>query len=286
MSGVDAFVVAHNHARTLAVDGRRRSPARPFARPRIVVVDNASADGSVGVDRAALAGTLALEVVASHENRGFTAAANDALRANLARSGCWRSTPTAASRRTTSSALLAAADGAGARRRRDRAAPARRGRGAARGTEPGGLGRHGGHRLRAVTSTAPPDGPCERRSLRPAMGVRRLGRRRPVPPRGARRRGVPWRARCSTRGSSRTARTRILRGACSAAAGAACTGRAARASHERGLKPETRRRGTPDINRHSVRNRFLLRWSNADWRWLVACFPWWLRARPRGGRPA
>jgi len=50
----------------------------------------------------------------------------------------------------------------------------------------------------------------------------------------------------------------------------------ARAWHARGLKPEARRRGTPEINRHSVRNRFLLRWSNADRRWLLACFPWWL----------
>jgi hypothetical protein len=25
-----------------------------------------------------------------------------------------------------------------------------------------------------------------------------------------------------------------------------------------------------------VRNRFLLRWGNADWRWLLCCFPWWL----------
>ena len=51
---------------------------------------------------------------------------------------------------------------------------------------------------------------------------------------------------------------------------------AARAWHARGLKPELARRGTPEINRHSVRNRFLLRWANADWRWRLACFPWWL----------
>ncbi len=51
---------------------------------------------------------------------------------------------------------------------------------------------------------------------------------------------------------------------------------AARAFHARGLKPEARRRGSPEINRHSVRNRFLLRWGNADWRWLLACFPFWL----------
>lgn len=49
----------------------------------------------------------------------------------------------------------------------------------------------------------------------------------------------------------------------------------ARAAHRRGLRPEARRRGSADINRHSVRNRFLLRWSNADWRWYLRCFPAW-----------
>ncbi|MEW6337118.1 MAG: glycosyltransferase family 2 protein [Acidobacteriota bacterium] len=51
---------------------------------------------------------------------------------------------------------------------------------------------------------------------------------------------------------------------------------AARGWHARGLRPESGRRGTPEINRHSVRNRFLLRWANADWRWRVCCFPQWL----------
>lgn len=46
--------------------------------------------------------------------------------------------------------------------------------------------------------------------------------------------------------------------------------------HARGFRPEEGRRGHAEINRHSVRNRFLLRWSNADWRWHVACFPAWL----------
>jgi GT2 family glycosyltransferase len=51
---------------------------------------------------------------------------------------------------------------------------------------------------------------------------------------------------------------------------------AARAAHARGLQPERGRRGTKAINRLSVRNRFLLRLGNADWRWHLACFPWWL----------
>lgn len=49
-----------------------------------------------------------------------------------------------------------------------------------------------------------------------------------------------------------------------------------RAAHLRGLKPEEGRHGTPEVNRHSVRNRFLLRWSNADWRWRLACLPEWV----------
>jgi GT2 family glycosyltransferase len=49
----------------------------------------------------------------------------------------------------------------------------------------------------------------------------------------------------------------------------------ARGWHGRGLRPEQARRGTPAINRLGVRNRFLLLWSNADWRWRLACFPWW-----------
>ncbi|MGE5236433.1 MAG: glycosyltransferase [Acidobacteriota bacterium] len=50
----------------------------------------------------------------------------------------------------------------------------------------------------------------------------------------------------------------------------------ARAWHARGLKPEAARRGSLEINRLSVRNRFLLRLANADWRWHLACFPAWL----------
>jgi GT2 family glycosyltransferase len=50
----------------------------------------------------------------------------------------------------------------------------------------------------------------------------------------------------------------------------------ARAYHARGLKPEEGRRGSADVNRLSVRNRFLLRLSNADSCWHIACFPGWL----------
>ncbi len=50
----------------------------------------------------------------------------------------------------------------------------------------------------------------------------------------------------------------------------------ATASHRRGFRPEEGRRGHRDINRYSVRNRFLLRAHCADAGWLLRCLPWWL----------
>jgi GT2 family glycosyltransferase len=48
------------------------------------------------------------------------------------------------------------------------------------------------------------------------------------------------------------------------------------ASHRRHFRPEDGRRGHTAINRYSVRNRFLLRWHCADIGWHLACLPWWL----------
>ena len=48
------------------------------------------------------------------------------------------------------------------------------------------------------------------------------------------------------------------------------------AAHRRGFRPEEGRHGHPAINRYSVRNRFLLRRHCADVWWHVRCFPWWL----------
>jgi GT2 family glycosyltransferase len=48
------------------------------------------------------------------------------------------------------------------------------------------------------------------------------------------------------------------------------------AAHGRRFRPEGGRRGHDEINRHSVRNRFLLRWHCADLGWHLACLPWWL----------
>jgi GT2 family glycosyltransferase len=48
------------------------------------------------------------------------------------------------------------------------------------------------------------------------------------------------------------------------------------AAHRRGFRPEEGRRGHSAINRHSVRNRFLLRAHCADISWHLRCLPWWL----------
>jgi len=47
------------------------------------------------------------------------------------------------------------------------------------------------------------------------------------------------------------------------------------AVHGRGFQPEGGRRGHTLINRLSVRNRFLLRIHCADLGWHLSCFPWW-----------
>jgi GT2 family glycosyltransferase len=48
------------------------------------------------------------------------------------------------------------------------------------------------------------------------------------------------------------------------------------AAHRRGFRPERGRRGHEAINRYSVRNRFLLRRHCADASWYLHCFPGWL----------
>jgi GT2 family glycosyltransferase len=48
------------------------------------------------------------------------------------------------------------------------------------------------------------------------------------------------------------------------------------AAHRRGFRPEEGRRGHVTINRFSVRNRFLMRRHCADFWWHLRCFPCWL----------
>jgi GT2 family glycosyltransferase len=270
MSTVDAFVVVRNHARTLRAT--LASLAAQTLRPeRVVVVDNASTDGSAGVIED-FGRTLPVEVQRFHENRGFAAAANDAIRRGradwvLAVNPDCRLAPDYLSQ------LLAAVSP----HERVGAATGLLVRGEGEGLVPTGrvdssgivVTASGRHLDRGAGR------PIRPRLLRPAWvfgasGAAALYRREALEdvayPAGevfdenffAYREDadLAWRLQRRT--------WRCLYWP------------PAQAWHQRGLKPEQGRRGTPEINRHSVRNRFLLRWSNADWRWLACCFPWWL----------
>ena len=269
MSGVAAFIVLHNHATTLRAT--LAALAAQTATPtRLVVVDNASNDASLALVRE-FAAPLSVEIVAWPANRGFSAAANEAIRRTdepwvLALNPDCRLAP------DFIEVLLGAA--------RDERI------GAATGLL---LRAHGGELAAAaavdsagmvVTAAGRhldrgAGGPLRRRWERPAWvfgasGAAALYRRAALEdiayPAGevfdegffAYREDADLAWRLQRRG------WRCLYWP------------AARAWHARGLKPELARRGTPEVNRHSVRNRFLLRWANADWRWRFACFPWWL----------
>ena len=270
MSAVDAFVVVHNHAQTVrATLGSLAAQSEPPG--RIVVVDNASDDGSVSVIED-LARTIPLDVLRFFENRGFAAAANEAIR------------------RTRSEWVLALnpdcrlapdylAELLGAARRHERV-----------GSATGLLLRAEGEGL-SPTDRVDSAGmvfTAEGRHLdRGAGRPLRTGWVRPAWVFGASGAAALYRREAlddvaypageafdeaffAYREDADLA-WRLQR------RGWTCLyWPAAQAWHARGLKPENARRGTPAINRHSVRNRFLLRWSNADWRWLVGCFPWWL----------
>jgi len=270
VSGVVAFIVLHNHAHTLRATVAALA-AQTVPPERIVVVDNASSDNSLALAQE-LTRTLPAEVVGWQENRGFAAAANEAIRRTaapwvLALNPDCRLAP------DYIEALLAAAA-------RDERA------GAGTGLL---LRAHGGELAASetvdsagmvVTAAGRHLDRGSGRALRAswqrpawvfgASGAAALYRRAALEdvayPAGevfdetffAYREDADLAWRLQRRG------WRCLYWP------------AARAWHARGLKPEHARRDTQEINRHSVRNRFLLRWSNADWRWRLACFPWWL----------
>jgi len=267
---VDAVIVVRNHATTLpaTLAGLAAQSAQPA---RVVIVDNASTDGSLAAARQ-FADRLPFELIESADNLGFAAAANRAIRRGQA---AWLLSLNPDCRLAPDflAALVGAAD-------RDRTV----------GSASGLLLRAHGDRLDAtdVVDSA-------------GIVMTASGRHHD---RGA---GTPLIARLEqpaqvfgASGAAALYRRAALDDVAYAGGevfdetffayredadlawrlqrrGWSCLYLpAARAWHARGLKPEARRRGTEEINRHSVRNRFLLRWSNADWRWLLACFPWWL----------
>lgn len=270
MSSVDAFIVVRNHASTLpaTLAGLARQTTRPG---RVVVVDNGSSDGAAEIVRAGVAG-LFIQLVTFGENRGFSAAANEAIRRTdapwvLALNPDCRLEPDFLD-------LLIAGVG---RRNDVGAACGLLLRGVGADLEPSavvdsaGMVVHatGRHHDRGAGRQV------NNRLLQPAWvfgatGAAALYRRdalKDIAYDGgevfdetffAYREDADLAWRLQRRGWKCLYLPQ------------------AHGYHARGLKPEARRQGTPEINRHSVRNRFLLRWSNADWRWRLLCFPWWL----------
>lgn len=270
MMSVDVFVVIHNHARTLRATLASLA-AQSLTPQHVMVVDNGSTDSSAGIVEE-LAPALPLELVRLADNRGFAAAANEAIRRTRA---AWvlALNPDCRLEPSFLSTLLQAAE----RHAQTGAAAGLLLRGMGSTLEPServdsagmvvtAAGRHldrgAGRALRA--------GWLQPVWMFGASGAAALYRREALEdvayPAGevfdesffAYREDADLAWRLQRRG------WRCLYWP------------EARAWHARGLKPEDARRGTPEINRHSVRNRFLLRWSNADWRWRLACFPGWL----------
>lgn len=265
--GADVFIVVRDHAATL---GATLASLREQTLPpeRVVLVDNSSTDRSLEV---ASASRLALDVVRFPENRGFCAAANEALR------------------RTSSPWVLSLnPDCRLSREFLERLVQA---------AEHHGVGSASSLLMRADGPTLEPGDRVDSAGMVVAASGRHFDR-------GAGRRVRPeWTRPAWVFGASGAAAL-YRRAALDEVAypggevfdetffayredadlawrlqrrGWRCLfWPEARGYHARGLRPEQRRRGSQEINRHSVRNRFLLRWSNADWRWLLCCFPWWL----------
>ena len=270
MSAVDAFVVVRNHATTLpatlaGLAAQRLPPAR------VVVVDNASTDGSLAVARE-WADRLPLDLVGLPDNRGFAAAANAALR-RTASPWVLALNPDCRLEPAYLAELIAAV---GARPR---------------------VGSATGLLLRAAGAALVATGVIDSAGMVMRASLRHLDRGSGRAP----RRGLRTAARVfGASGAAALYRREALADVSYPGdevfdetffayredadlawrlqrRGWGCLfWPQARALHARGLKPELRRRGSDEINRHSVRNRFLLRWGNGDWRWHLACFPWWL----------
>ena len=270
MSGIDAFIVSHDHERTLAATlaGLAAQTLRPG---RVVLVDNDSADGSVAAATGA-AGPLALAVVRNHANLGFAAAANQALRATTAE---WVLALNPDCRLAPD--YLARLHAAAAERERVGAATGLLLRADGDDLDPGALVDSAGIVVTAAgrhldrAAGRPPDAAVAAPVwVFGASGAAALYRRAALDD-VAYPGGEAFDEGFFSYREDADLAWRLQR------RGWRCLyWPAARAAHGRGLKPEQRRRGTAAINRHSVRNRFLLRWANADWRWHLACFPFWL----------
>ncbi|MCU0234840.1 MAG: glycosyltransferase family 2 protein [Thermoanaerobaculales bacterium] len=269
----DVIVVAYNHADTLGACLGAVAALQPPPRS-VVVVDNASGDGSAEVAAARGIG-LPLELVREPVNTGFAAAANRGLRAG---DGAWALllNPDCAPRTDLVERLLAAV--------------ATRPEAARIGAATPRLLRAEGPELRAtgildaagmvVTAAGrhldrgaglPDDGSFARPAwVFGGTGAATLYRRAALTDVAYPGNEVLAESFFAYREDAELAWRLQLRGWRSLYVPDAV------AAHRRGLRPEDGRRGRSDINRHSVRNRFLLRAHCADLGWHLRCLPWWL----------
>jgi GT2 family glycosyltransferase len=269
----DVVIVSYNHADTLPACLGAVAALQPLPRS-VVVVDNASADGSAEVTATHAAG-LPLELVREPVNTGFAAAANRGLRAT---DGAWvlLLNPDCAPRTDLVERLLAAVAARPEAARIGSATP-RLLRAAGPELLPTGV-------IDAAGMVVTPTGRHLDRGAgladdgafaRPAWvfggtGAATLYRRAALSDVAYPGDEVLAESFFAYREDAELAWRLQLRGwRCLYVPDAV-------AAHRRGLRPEDGRRGRSAINRHSVRNRFLLRGHCADLGWHLRCLPWWL----------
>ncbi len=267
---VDVVIVVRDHGATLqaTLEGVAAQTAAPET---VVVVDNASSDGSAEI-AASFAGRLPLDLVRWTDNRGFAAAANEGLRRGsapwvLSLNPDCRGEPDFVAELLAGAAAfprVGAVSGLLLRAAGDALDPTAT-------VDSAGIVMSAGGRHHDRGSGTPLTAELERPAMVfGATGAAALYRRAALDDVAYAGGEVFDEGFFAYREDADLA-WRLQR------RGWSCLyWPSARAFHRRGLRPEQHRRGTPAVNRLSVRNRFLLRWSNADWRWHLACFPAWL----------
>lgn len=269
----DVVIVTYNHAATLPACLAAVARLAPAPR-RVTLIDNASSDGSAEV-AAAVDAALALEIVREPLNTGFAAAANRGIRDGDAP---WvlLLNPDCAPRPETVQRLADAVAGCGAPQRVGAATPKLlRAEGPKLAPEPivdaaGMLVTASGRHLDRGAGS-PDDGSFDRPAwVFGGTGAATLYRREALADVAYPRGEVFAESFFAYREDAELAWRLQLRGwRCLYAPGAV-------AAHRRGFRPEAGRAGHVAINRHSVRNRFLLRGHCADCAWHLRCFPRWL----------
>jgi GT2 family glycosyltransferase len=266
-------IVTHNHADTLAaclgaVEGLEPAPAR------VVVVDNASADGSAQI-AAARSGSPTTEVLREQSNTGFAAAANRGIAATT-EPWILLLNPDCAPRADCVRSLLASIAGRPESATIGSASPKLR-RSEEPGLEPcpvidaaGMIVTPSGRHLDRGAGSAD-DGSYDRSAwVFGGTAASILLRREALNDVAYPENEFFAEPFFAYREDAELAWRLQLRG------WRCLYEPAAVAAHRRGFRPEEGRRGHAEANRYSVRNRFLLRRHCADARWHLHCFPWWL----------